>query len=95
MIGRLKLMLEPAFALLAELVQRDPEVYEARAVKRYARRYISLMGMSVYEPDQERKTNLIARAMAARAALVHLQVNPESLHSLDLAVHLLVSGKKK
>jgi hypothetical protein len=91
----LKSWVAPALELLSEIVQRDPEVYEARAVKRHARRYLSFMGMSVYEQDPERKMHLIARGMAARTALTHLEIRPDALSSLDLAVHLLVSGKRR
>lgn len=49
------------------------------------------MLLAKQEADYKKKSQLIARAMAARSALVHLPVDKKILDELDLAIHLTVS----
>lgn len=91
MIGLLRPIVQVTAAILAPLLARDPEVYESRAVQRWAKRYVSFMLLAKQETDYERKVQMVARAMAARSALRHLSVEQKILDELDLAIHLTVS----
>ena len=88
MIGTVRLALSAASSVLAPLLERDPEVYEARAVRRWSKKYVALMLMANKEQDENKKYRLMARALSARSALVHLPVAKETIESLDLAISL-------
>lgn len=88
MVGILRTALTAATQILAPLVERDPEVYEARAAKRWSKRYVALSILAHNEEDSDKRHRLLARALAARTALAQLPVAPDVMRQLDLAVSL-------
>ena len=88
MIGAIKTIVTAAAQILAPLVERDPEVYEAKAARRWWKRYVSFSLMAQQEQDPTKKHKLVAKALFARTALAHLPVKPDVLAKLDMAISL-------
>jgi hypothetical protein len=85
-IGLIRVALFGTADVLAPLVQRDPEVYEARVVQRWARKYITYSILSKNEIDYDKKMSYMAKALGARAALLHIPVSQKTIEELDIAV---------
>jgi hypothetical protein len=85
-IGLIRVALFGTTKILAPLLQRDPEVYEARVVQRWARKYITYSILSKNEIDYDKKMSYMAKALSARAALRHVPVSPKIIEELDIAV---------
>jgi hypothetical protein len=86
-IGLTNAAILAAVKALSPLFERDPEVYRSRMVRRWTKRYVALMLQAKKETDYDKKTNLIARAGAARAAVIELGVAQKTIDELDLVVN--------
>jgi hypothetical protein len=86
-IGLLRGCLEVTTSLLTPLLERDPEVYESRVVRRWAKRYV-MYALLAKSADSSQQLRYAAKAAAARAALLHIPVAPHIVEELELTIHL-------
>ena len=95
MIGLIRSVLGSVHLVMAPLLQRDPEVYESRVVRRLSKRYVLTSLLAKKERDLDKRTERIAEAAAIRAALWHIPVSPHVIDELDLAISLFTMPKDK
>jgi hypothetical protein len=93
MIGLIRNVLGSVHLVMGPLLQRDPEVYESRVVRRLSKRYILHSLLAKKERDPKKKTEHFATAAAIRASLRHLPVSSHVIDELDLAISLFTFPK--